>query len=799
MKPQANRSLMFACLVIIVLNRSHLQAATLTVAPNGQDSNPGTPEKPFATLEAARDAARNAEGGPHRIVVLPGDYFLSKPLVLDWHDNGLTIEAGEGATVTLYGGSAVTGWKPDGEKFWAADVPEVKAGTWDFRALVVNGRMPPRARFPESGTLLHKSVFDVRWLTSVGGGWDRKPTEEELTTMLYDPKDIPATLDAKCAEVRVYHMWDESMVGVAKNDTERHALVFSTPTKSPPGAFGVKKYAIFNTREGMTQPGQWYLDRTGGKIVYWPLPEEDMTKAKVIAPRLERLIYLAGNQQNEIQNVTLRGMTLKATTTPLKAGGFGAYAFDGAVRIDRARNCSLEDLEITCVGGWGVQSGALNDSRIADCQIHHAGAGAIKMSGAGTVIANNHIHHVGLYYPSAIAVGVYGSRNADGKGLHLYRNEIHDTPYSGIAGGGVGNIIEENLISRVMLEMQDGGAIYGGMKEAILRGNVVRDVVKMGEGYGVSAYYLDEGAEDCIVERNVSIGVERPTHNHIATNITIRDNVFVSERDMSLSFSRSSNCKLEDNTLVAPGNIKVYPPNAVTVWRGNRVFRGGLNKDGQPQQFTIDDAMPPVAAPKRMTWPATAVRVATPPAIDGEVGSDEWPGGLVRLDRAPSRWSASGAPVYARLSYDDQNLYVSLNFITFDVTKLRDGTVWGEDDGAEIAVAGSKTDGQPVTFVLRGYPGGKLQSVTDAGASPEDAERLGKAVQFAAKAYGKTRGGWHAEWSIPWKALGLKPEAGKKIPFNMSVYRSADDIWRSWEGTLGESWQLDQGGTLQLK
>lgn len=776
-----------------------LHAATFTVAPGGLDSNPGSAEQPLATLEAARDAARKAKGGPHRIVLAPGEYFLASPLVLDWQDNGLTIEAGEGGTVTLYGGTTVTGWQPDGDKFWAADVPEVKAGTWDFRALVVNGQLSPRARFPETGTLLHKSVFDVRWLSSVGGGWDRKPTEEELTTMLYAPEDIPGTLDVNNAEVRVYHMWDESMVGVAKNDTERHALIFSTPTKSPPGAFGVKKYAIFNTREGMTRPGQWYLDRTRGKIVYWSLPDEDMSKAKVIAPRLERLIYLAGNRDKEIRDVTLRGLTLQATTTPLKAGGFGAYAFDGAVRVDRARNCTLDQLHIHCVGGWAIQSGALNDSRITNCQLHHTGAGAIRTSGAGTVIANNHVHHVGLYYPSSIAVAAYGSRNADGKGLHVYRNEIHDTPYTGIAGGGVGNVIEENLISRVMLEMHDGGAIYGGMKEAILRGNVVRDVVKIGEGYGVSAYYLDEGAENCLVEQNVSIGVARPSHNHIATNITIRDNVFICEGDMSLSFQRSADCKLENNTLVAPGNIKVSPPNAVTVWKGNRVFRNGLGKDGGPQRFTIDDAMPPVAAPKRMTWSATAVRVATPPTLDGEIGSEEWPGGLVSLNRTPSRWSASGAPVFVRLGYDDQNLYVSLNFVTFDVSKLRDGTVWSKDDGAEIALAGKTADGKPVTYVLRGYPGGRLQSVTDAGASTADAERLGKAVQYAAKPYGKTRGGWRGEWLIPWSALGLKPEAGMKIPFNMTVYRSADDVWRCWEGTLGESWQLDEAGTLQLK
>ena len=43
-------------------------AATFYVADNGEDANAGTQEKPFATLEAARDAARNAGPGPNRIV-----------------------------------------------------------------------------------------------------------------------------------------------------------------------------------------------------------------------------------------------------------------------------------------------------------------------------------------------------------------------------------------------------------------------------------------------------------------------------------------------------------------------------------------------------------------------------------------------------------------------------------------------------------------------------------------------------------------------------------------------------------
>ncbi|MDH7570219.1 MAG: hypothetical protein QHJ73_11615, partial [Armatimonadota bacterium] len=235
------------CVVVVVgaaAAAAPENAATLYVAPAGNDAwtgrlsapNNTQTDGPLATLEAARDAARRT--GARRIVLLPGDYFLAKTLELDRRDNGLTIEASEAGKVVLYGGTRVTGWRPDGDRFWCADLPGVKEGTWDFRALVVNNRLAERARLPETGTFLHQSVFDARWLSSVGGGWERPPTKEELTTLRYDPKDLPPTLEVKNAEVRVYHMWNESMVGLAANDTQRNLLIFSTPAQNPPGAFG---------------------------------------------------------------------------------------------------------------------------------------------------------------------------------------------------------------------------------------------------------------------------------------------------------------------------------------------------------------------------------------------------------------------------------------------------------------------------------------------------------------------------------------------------------------------------------
>lgn len=777
-----------------------LQAADFVVGPGGKDTNPGTKEKPLATLEAARDAARKAGPGPHRIVVKPGEYFLEKTVAFDPRDNGLTIEAEQPGKAVFYGGTLVSGWRQDGDRFWCAEVLGVKEGRRDFRELVVGDQMPPRARLPESGTFLHRSVFSVSWLSSVGGGWERKPTKEELTTLRYDPKDVPATLEVKNAEVRVYHMWDESLVGVTGNDRQQAMLTLAPPAAHPAGAFGVKKYVIFNTREGMTRPGQWYLDRVAGRVVYWPLPGQDMTKTKVVAPSLERLIQIASLKNQMVENFTLRGLVFQATKTPLKPSGFGAGALAPAVSLNGGRKCTLESLEICNVGGQGLQLGRVGDCRVADCHIHHTGACGLRVEGANTLVTHNHIHHAGVYYPSAVAVSAgHHSKDVNEKGLHLYRNEIHDAPYSGVAAGGSNHLFEENLIYRVMRELHDGAAIYGGMTRSVLRGNVVRDVVKVGEGYGASAYYFDEGAIDSVIERNVAIGVERPTHNHMTRNTIVRDNVFIADGDMTLSFARSSNCTVQGNTLYVPGQLKVSPSSAVKVWKDNVVFHGGVAKDGSPQPFTIDDVMPKSPTPQAKKWAFPVVRVTIPPKIDGDIGADEWPGQNQRLDRAVNRDPAVGAPVFVKMCYDDHNLYVMATLVMFDPAKMRRGTRWGYDDGAEVCIAGKSADGKPATFVIHGFACGKVESVTDAGAPAADAERLGKAVRFATKEWKKWGGGWHGEWAIPFDALGLKPTPGLKVAFNLGAFRSEDEFWACWEGTLAENWRLDQAGTLQLK
>lgn len=773
-----------------------LTDAIYYVSPEGNDDNPGTRSLPFQSFETARNAARNAGAEMKKIVILPGTWFLSKTFELDSNDNGLLIESEQLGTVDICGGSKITNWQPGDDGFWYADLPEVREGTWDFRALVVNGKLAERARFPETGTFLHEQVWDVKMLPAIAGYWERQPLPEEKIRMAYNPEDIPETLDIRNAEVRVYHMWDESMVGVALNDTNEHVFTFTKPATYPPGAFGIKKYVIFNTREGMTQPGQWYLDRTAGRVVYWPAKEVDMKNATIIAPKLEKVIEIAGTKERPVENITLRGISIQVTTIPLKPAGWAGGSFEGALSIRFAEHSEFENLEIFNTAGLGISADQLNNSKITDCIVRHTGACGFKFTGSKTLISENRIHDVGVFFPGSGALYVRGEK------MHIYRNQIYNGPYSGMILYGSNNLIEENHISRVMQELHDGAAIYSSgtsVKNSVLRGNLVRDIVAVGHGFGVSSYYFDEGAENCLVENNVSIGVARPTHNHIASAITYRNNTFITDGDMTLSFQRSADCNFENNTLVAPGKINIVQPNGIKIWKNNVIFRD-RNSTGQSLEFTIDPVMPPFEIPGRMNNSAVAVKVSKPPVLDGEIGLEEWPGEFHTLNREPSRLPASGAPTLVKLSYDKEYLYIGTIVTMFDPGKIRKGDIWKKNDGLELAITGKTPKGKPANFVIRLFAGDNLRCPEIAGVSEKLNKQLEKEIRFSSNIKPKQRsgGGWYSEVAVPLHLLGIKAEPGLEVAFNLSAWCNEYGNWHCWEGTQGNSRDLEQAGLLRF-
>ena len=166
-----------------------------------------------------------------------------------------------------------------------------------------------------------------------------------------------------------------------------------------------------------------------------------------------------------------------------------------------------------------------------------------------------------------------------GPGVEISHNEVHDTPYTGVACSGDGHTITDNLIYRAMQELHDGAGIYITFcKQVTIRGNFIRDIADTG-GYGASAYYLDEQAEGCLVEHNLSLNVARPAHNHMARNNIIRNNVFIHNGPMSITFVRSIDYRFEKNVASARGDIELLEMGGVASSRDNILFSpGGIAK-----------------------------------------------------------------------------------------------------------------------------------------------------------------------------------------------------------------------------
>ena len=110
-------------------------AADVYVLPTGNDRNPGTRDKPLATLEAARDAVRAqiARGEKANITVFigPGNYFVEKPIVLDDRDgapDGVTItyRGAPNLATRIYGGRRITGWTKNSDGSYQVNVPDLQ-------------------------------------------------------------------------------------------------------------------------------------------------------------------------------------------------------------------------------------------------------------------------------------------------------------------------------------------------------------------------------------------------------------------------------------------------------------------------------------------------------------------------------------------------------------------------------------------------------------------------------------------------------------------------------------------------
>ena len=98
--------------------------------------------------------------------------------------------------------------------------------------------------------------------------------------------------------------------------------------------------------------------------------------------------------------------------------------------------------------------------------------------------------------------------------------------------------------------------------------------------------------------------------------------------------------------------------------------------------------------------------------------------------------------------------------------------------------------------MLRGFASGHFESREEAGAPAAAVARAAQGVRYRAKVVGPDR--WVCEWRIPFASLGVNPNRQSRLAFNLSVRKTANDLWLMWQGTGSYTWEVAHAGFLEL-
>jgi len=525
--------------VLISFSFISCKPTVIYVSVDGKDAGTGSKTAPVASVQAAVELSRNS--GVREIQIREGDYF-DVAVVLTAKDSGLTISGEPGKIVRLFGGKVLEGFKQNGD-FLECPVPDSVLNELDFRILIVNDTLRDRARLPETGAFNHLSEWPVQWQSSQGG-WAKKPTETDLTTLYYNPLDIGGWLDVKNAELTVFHAWDDSYVGLSGIDTIKNVLSFSHEATHPAGAFAswagpkTHQYIVWNIKEGMSRPGQWYVDRTHRKIVYRPFSWENPENMTVLVPTKTHIIEIEKNTSN----IFLENLQLSCAGAPIANTGYGTASITGAVIAGKVKNRILKNLVVKNVAGWAVKVTGSNIS-VTDCEFSFTGAGGLSYNGDHIHVERCGIHDLGKLYFGAVGIMGGGHFNA------LSHCELYNIPYCAINSLGNQSVAEYNLIYNFKQTMVDGGAIYGGDDSTTYRNNAV--IAPKGNTIEGWTYYFDELADNSTMENNLAVNTLGPVHHHMAGPLTIRNNIFIDEGHQEISYPLCSDLTFTGNILVA--------------------------------------------------------------------------------------------------------------------------------------------------------------------------------------------------------------------------------------------------------
>ena len=525
------------------------------VAPDGNDSNPGTKQQPFRTIGWARDAVREVNETVMSDIVVyirKGQYELSEPLVFTSRDSAkdgyqIIYKAYQDEKPLISGGRKVENWQRNEQGLFTAET-----GALSFRQFYVNGKKAVRARLPETGNYFRLNTWD-----------------KQRQTIKVKTSDLQGVGSLKNAEMVVQLVWTVAVLRIKsfeKRDDEielsfeeaESRLVF--PRFHPP-SWPNQVYHLEDSLEFLTDKNEWYLDKDKGILYY--LPEDDSpASSDTVVPVLESLLRPEGTLDQPVSGLRFEGLTFAYTGwtrpddyghLPLQAGMYSLSASGdnigyvgrppAAVHVSNAHHVHFERNRFMNLGATALDL----ESGVQECTVSgnlfKEIAGSAILIGIfskedqevhlpyipqdereicrDNTIQNNRVTEAAQEDYGCVGIG-YGYTEA----TTIQHNEVCYLPWTGIHCGwgwttkhsaARNNIIRCNHVHHIMELLVDGAAIYtlscqpGTLIEnnylhAIHKSEIAKWVPESdatGVYLDTPAIYVDEGSGEMTIRNNL--------------------------------------------------------------------------------------------------------------------------------------------------------------------------------------------------------------------------------------------------------------------------------------------------------
>jgi len=396
--------------------------AVFYVSPDGNDQDPGTIERPFRTIERARDAVREINGdmcGDIVVYLREGTYQIDRTIEFTEQDSGtngfrVIYQAYPGENAVISGGVQVIGWEHhEGNIYKTRLERDTK-----LRALYVNGR---------------RAVMARRNITALGGYGTYHVTKGEADWawidcsfydgVKYNAADLPEIENPEDLEITTSSTWNLNLVTVRDQISvdDHRVLLLQQPYGAGAQSFGwgtefkvSGDQVLHNACEFLDEPGEFYLNKNTRTLYYYKHDDEDLDTAVVIAPMIEGLLSIKGSsRESRVENLSFVGITfaysdwnlvrigdsrgqatLQGPTAIIAIGNlnwhFDVYrAFDvpgAAIEVESARWIVFERCTIKHTGNIGLaMTNDVSESKIIGNRI---------LDTAGSAIVMGHPQHV---------------------------------------------------------------------------------------------------------------------------------------------------------------------------------------------------------------------------------------------------------------------------------------------------------------------------------------------------------------------------------------------------------------------